>query len=118
MYQLRRNSTHEDFITLTSSGQSYNNSTIVNYDSRRENCPYYNSRLVNYDGKLFIRLGTVKVIFNYCACGIFSAEERKKFFFEFKLFLLIFFLPLGGLHSGKLDGAYSAVTKSLFDNRD
>ena len=104
MYQLRRNSTHEDFITLTSSGQSYNNSTIVNY----------NSRLVNYDGKLFIRLGTVKVIFNYCASGSFSAEERKKFFFEFKLFLLIFFLPLGGLHSGKLDGAYSAVTKSLF----
>ena len=47
--------------------QSYKASTIVNYDPRVKNTPYYNSRLVNYEGKLFIRMAT---------------DQWSKFFFQ------------------------------------
>ena len=40
------------------SGQSYKHFTIVNYDSRLENTPYYDPRVVIYDRKMFIRLAT------------------------------------------------------------
>ena len=39
-------------------GQSYKHFTLVNYDSRLENTPYYDPRVVIYERKMFIRLAT------------------------------------------------------------
>ena len=57
-------STHNATTTALCCGQSYEHFTIVNYDSRVENTPYYDSRVVNYDHKLFIRLATDVLTFN------------------------------------------------------